>query len=96
MVSTVKKSYATIALACARRHFRYVLDKRRGTGLTSACCRIAQIGLAAIRMPSLASSHWISTSFAASYRQRNAASPRNVKHLVEAHLSEAMVDAIEP
>jgi hypothetical protein len=58
-VSTVKKSQATIPLACARRNSRHVSDDRRGTGAMPACRRIVQTVLAAILMPSVASSPWI-------------------------------------
>ncbi len=58
-VSTVKKSQATIPLAWARRNSLHVSDDRRGTGSMPACRKIDQTVLAAIRIPSPASSPWI-------------------------------------
>ena len=55
-VSTLKKSQATIPLAWARRNALHVSDDRRGAGWMPACCKIDQTVLAAIRIPSPASS----------------------------------------
>jgi hypothetical protein len=58
-VSTVKKSQATIPLACARKNCCQVSDERRGAGSMPDRCRIDQTVLAAIRIPSPASSPYI-------------------------------------
>jgi hypothetical protein len=58
-VDALKKSQATIPLACARRNARHVSDDRRGAGSMPACWRIVHTVLAAIRIPSPESSPWM-------------------------------------
>jgi hypothetical protein len=58
-VSTVRKSQAMTAEACARRNCGQLSSARRGAGSIPCRRRIAQIVLGATRMPSPTSSPWM-------------------------------------
>jgi len=58
-VSTVKKSVATIAEACARRNARQVTDARRGAGPSPLPSSTVRIVVADTDMPNFLSSPWM-------------------------------------
>src|SRR5450432_2334775 len=61
-VSMVKKSPATIPVACGRRHVVHDSDERSGAGSIPACVRVAHTVDAATVMASRASFPWMRRS----------------------------------
>jgi len=57
-VSTVKKSVATMPVACARRKARQVSDARRGAGRSPLPSSTVRIVVADTPIPSFLSSPW--------------------------------------